>query len=74
MYIVTILLGVCVGMTADAATFLTLDTILIFGLGIIAFAVATAAGVLGGKLMCVLTVAGVIGSAVAAGVLLLLFA
>ena len=55
MYIVTILLGVCVGMTADAATFLTLDTILIFGLGIIAFAVATAAGVLGGKLMCVLT-------------------
>ena len=118
MYIITILLGVCVGMTADAATFLTLDTILIFGLGIIAFAVATAGGVLGGKLMCVLTkgkvnpmigaagvsavpmaarvvhkeglredptnfllmhamgpnVAGVIGSAVAAGVLLLLFA
>ncbi|MBO6261309.1 MAG: sodium ion-translocating decarboxylase subunit beta [Bacilli bacterium] len=118
MYIVTILLGVCVGMTADAQTFLTLDTILIFVLGIVAFAVATAAGVLGGKLMCVLTkgkvnpmigaagvsavpmaarvvhkeglredptnfllmhamgpnVAGVIGSAVAAGVLLLLFA
>ena len=117
MYIVTILLGVCVGCTADAATFLTLDTILIFVLGIIAFSVATAAGVLGGKLMCVLTkgkvnpmigaagvsavpmaarvvhkeglredptnfllmhamgpnVAGVIGSAVAAGVLLLLF-
>jgi len=117
MYIVTILLGVCVGCTADAATFLTLDTILIFVLGIIAFSIATAAGVLGGKLMCVLTkgkvnpmigaagvsavpmaarvvhkeglredptnfllmhamgpnVAGVIGSAVAAGVLLLLF-
>ena len=118
MYIVTILLGICVGCTADAATFLTTDTILIFVLGIIAFSIATAAGVLGGKLMCFLTkgkvnpmigaagvsavpmaarvvhkeglredptnfllmhamgpnVAGVIGSAVAAGVLLLLFA
>ncbi|MCR5078794.1 MAG: sodium ion-translocating decarboxylase subunit beta [Bacilli bacterium] len=117
MYIITILLGICVGCTAEATTFLTLDTILIFVLGIIAFSIATACGVLGGKLMCVLTkgkvnpmigaagvsavpmaarvvhkeglkedptnfllmhamgpnVAGVIGSAVAAGVLLLLF-
>ena len=117
MYIVTILLGVCVGCTADAATFLTLDTILIFVLGILAFSIATACGVLAGKLMCVITkgkvnpmigaagvsavpmaarvvhkeglkedpsnfllmhamgpnVAGVIGSAVAAGILLLLF-
>ena len=117
MYIVTILLGVCVGCTADAQTFLSLETLFIFVLGILAFSVATAAGVLGGKLMCVLTkgkvnpmigaagvsavpmaarvvhkeglredptnfllmhamgpnVAGVIGSAVAAGVLLLLF-
>ena len=117
MYIVTILLGVCVGCTADAQTFLTLDTILIFVLGILAFSIATAAGVLGGKIMCWATkgkvnpmigaagvsavpmaarvvhkeglkedptnfllmhamgpnVAGVIGSAVAAGVLLLLF-
>ena len=118
LYIVTILLGVCVGCTADASTFLTFDTILIFVLGILAFSIATASGVLGGKLMCKLTggkvnpmigaagvsavpmaarvvhkegvkedptnfllmhamgpnVAGVIGSAVAAGVLLLLFA
>lgn len=118
MYIVTILLGVCVGCTAEASTFLTVDTILIFVLGILAFSIATACGVLGGKLMCVLThgkvnpmigaagvsavpmaarvvhkegqredptnfllmhamgpnVAGVIGSAVAAGVLLLMFA
>jgi len=118
LYIVTILLGVCVGCTADAATFIRLDTILIFALGILAFSIATASGVLGGKLMCKLTkgkvnpmigaagvsavpmaarvvhkegvkedptnfllmhamgpnVAGVIGSAVAAGVLLLLFA
>jgi len=117
MYIITILLGVCVGMTADAATFLTPSTLLIFVLGIFAFSIATAAGVLGGKVMCWVTkgkvnpmigaagvsavpmaarvvhkeglredptnfllmhamgpnVAGVIGSAVAAGVLLLLF-
>ena len=117
MYIVTILLGVCVGCTADAQTFLQPSTILIFVLGILAFSIATAAGVLGGKIMCWATkgkvnpmigaagvsavpmaarvvhkeglredptnfllmhamgpnVAGVIGSAVAAGVLLLLF-
>ena len=117
MYIVTILLGICVGCTADAQTFLTTETVLIFALGILAFSIATAAGVLGGKIMCWATkgkvnpmigaagvsavpmaarvvhkeglredptnfllmhamgpnVAGVIGSAVAAGVLLLLF-
>lgn len=118
MYIVTILLGVCVGATASAEAFLTLKTIIIFALGIFAFAVSAASGVLAGKLMCWLTkgkvnpmigaagvsavpmaarvvhnigkkenpdnyllmhamgpnVAGVIGSAVAAGLLLLLFA
>lgn len=117
MYIVTIILGVCVGAKTPADTFLTLETVEIFGLGIVAFSVATAFGVLGGKVMCKLTkgkvnpmigaagvsavpmaarvvhkegvkedptnfllmhamgpnVAGVIGSAVAAGVLLLLF-
>ena len=117
LYIVTILLGVSVGATATAQTFLTLDTIMIFGLGISAFAIAAACGVLAGKLMCILTkgkvnpmigaagvsavpmaarvvqkmgkeedpsnfllmhamgpnVAGVIGSAIAAGVLMLLF-
>ncbi len=118
MYIITIILGVCVGATAKAETFLTTDTLFIFALGIIAFSIATACGVLAGKVMCVATrgkvnpmigaagvsavpmaarvvqkegqkedpsnfllmhamgpnVAGVIGSAVAAGVLLLLFA
>jgi oxaloacetate decarboxylase beta subunit len=49
--IVTILLGVTVGAKTSAANFLTLDTIKIFVLGILAFAVATAAGVLFGKLM-----------------------
>ena len=117
LYIVTILLGLSVGATASAETFLTLDTLMIFGLGILAFTIATACGVLAGKLMCVCTkgkvnpmigaagvsavpmaarvvqkvgkeedpenfllmhamgpnVAGVIGSAVAAGILMLLF-
>jgi len=49
--IVTILLGVTVGAKTNAASFLTLETIYIFGLGIAAFAVATATGVLFGKLM-----------------------
>jgi oxaloacetate decarboxylase beta subunit len=52
MYIVTIILGVCVGATATAESFLDLQTIKIFALGIFAFAVATACGVLVGKLMC----------------------
>ena len=117
LYIVTILLGVCVGATAQADVFLRTETLLIFGLGIVAFSVATAGGVLIGKIMCVATkgkinpmigaagvsavpmaarvvhkegvkedptnfllmhamgpnVAGVIGSAVAAGILLTLF-
>jgi sodium ion-translocating decarboxylase beta subunit len=49
--IVTILLGVTVGAKTSAANFLTVGTIKIFILGILAFAVATAAGVLFGKLM-----------------------
>ena len=117
LYIVTILLGLCVGATASADTFLNEQTLLIFGLGIVAFSCATAAGVLIGKLMSKLTggkinpmigaagvsavpmaarvvhkegvkedptnfllmhamgpnVAGVIGSAIAAGILLTLF-
>ena len=118
LYIVTILLGICVGATASAELFLTLDTLKIVLLGVIAFSIATASGVLFGKLMKVISkgkinpmigaagvsavpmaarvvqkegqredptnfllmhamgpnVAGVIGSAVAAGVLLTLFA
>ena len=55
LYIVTILLGICVGATASAATFLTLNTLKIFLLGVIAFSIATAAGVLFGKIMCKVT-------------------
>ena len=117
MNIVTILLGVSVGATADAANFLRKETLLIICLGLAAFAVATLGGVLFGKLMCFVTkgkinpligsagvsavpmaarvsqmvgqkenpanfllmhamgpnVAGVIGSAVAAGVFLAMF-
>ncbi len=117
MNIVTILLGISVGATADAANFLKVQTLLIIGLGLCAFAVATFGGVIFGKLMCIVTggkinpligsagvsavpmaarvsqtvgqkenpanfllmhamgpnVAGVIGSAVAAGVFLAMF-
>ncbi len=117
MNIVTIFLGVTVGATATASTFLTTDTILIIAMGIVAFAIGTAAGVLLAKLMNWVTggkinpligsagvsavpmaarvsqkvgqqanpanfllmhamgpnVAGVIGSAIAAGVLLSMF-
>jgi oxaloacetate decarboxylase beta subunit len=114
--IVTILLGVSVGSKMSAAEFLIFETLLIIGLGLVAFSVGTASGVLLGKVMYLLSggkvnpmigaagvsavpmaarvvqkvgqeanprnfllmnamgpnVAGVIGSAVAAGVLLAL--
>ncbi len=53
--IVTIFLGVTVGATATAEAFLQLTTIKIIVLGVIAFAVGTAAGVLLAKLMNKLT-------------------
>ena len=117
MNIVTIFLGLTVGATATAGTFLTWQTIKIIALGIIAFGCGTAGGVLLAKLMNKITggkinpligaagvsavpmaarvaqmegqranprnfllmhamgpnVAGVIGSAIAAGVLLSMF-
>ncbi|MBR3754892.1 MAG: sodium ion-translocating decarboxylase subunit beta [Clostridia bacterium] len=115
--IVTILLGVTVGATANGEQFLRLDTLMIIGIGLLAFSFSTAGGVLLGKLMYIITkgkvnpligaagvsavpmaarvaqvegkkanptnfllmhamgpnVAGVIGSAVAAGFMMLLF-
>ena len=53
--IITILLGVSVGATANAANFLAWDTIKIIVLGLIAFAISTLGGLLFGKLMCFLT-------------------
>ncbi|MBQ4060508.1 MAG: sodium ion-translocating decarboxylase subunit beta [Bacilli bacterium] len=55
LYICTICLGLSVGATAVGTTFLRLETLKIFGLGIGAFIIAAICGLLGGKLMCVLT-------------------
>lgn len=55
MYIVVILLGTSVGASTSAEAFLNLDTLKIVALGLIAFAFGTAAGVLFGKLLCVIT-------------------
>lgn len=118
MNIITIFLGVTVGATATAEAFLDVRTLAIMGLGIVAFAFGTAAGVILAKVMNLFlknpinpligsagvsavpmaarvsqvvgqkenpsnfllmhamgpNVAGVIGSAVSAGVLLSLFA
>lgn len=117
MNIITIMLGIVVGAKARGDIFLDIQTLFIIGLGLTAFCIATASGVLFGKLMCKLSggkinpligaagvsavpmaarvaqkvgqetdpenyllmhamgpnVAGVIGSAVAAGVLLAFF-
>ena len=117
LYCITIVLGVTVGATANAHTFLNVTTLKILALGLFAFAFGTVGGVLFGKIMCKLSggkvnpmigaagvsavpmaarvvqkigqeenpsnfllmhamgpnVAGVIGSAVAAGVLLIIF-
>lgn len=118
MNITTILLGISVGATATATTFLTGRTLAIVGMGIVAFGIGTTGGVLLAKFMNLFlkekinpligsagvsavpmaarvsqkvgqaedpgnfllmhamgpNVAGVIGSAIAAGVLLALFA
>ena len=55
MYIVVILLGTSVGATTSAEAFLNLTTLKIVALGLIAFAIGTATGVLFGKLMKVAT-------------------
>ena len=117
MNIVTIFLGISVGATATAATFLSVRTLAIMGMGVVAFGFGTAGGVLLAKFMNLFlkekinpligsagvsavpmaarvsqkvgqqynpsnfllmhamgpTVAGVIGSAIAAGVLISLF-
>ena len=51
MNIVTIMLGVTVGATATASNFLNIDTLAIILLGLIAFSIGTAAGLLFAKLM-----------------------
>lgn len=117
MNIITVLLSTSVGATMVGSNFLTAQTLKIVVLGVVAFGISTAGGLLGGQVMHILTrdqvnpligsagvsavpmaarvsnregqranpsnfllmramgpnVAGVIGSAVAAGILLLLF-
>lgn len=51
MYILTILLGISVGAKAEAELFLSVQTLQIILLGLIAFAISTASGVLFAKLM-----------------------
>ena len=51
MNIVTVFLGISVGATATASTFLSLDTIKIIVMGVVAFGMGTAGGVLLAKFM-----------------------
>jgi oxaloacetate decarboxylase beta subunit len=53
--IATLFLGLTIGATMSAADFLSLATIQILGLGLLAFVLDTVAGLLFGKLMCVLS-------------------
>ncbi len=53
--IVTILLALAVGSSMTAESFLRLETLKIIVLGLLAFCIATAGGVLFGKLMCKMT-------------------
>ena len=55
MNIVTILLSTAVGATMIGSRFLTMETLKIVLLGVIAFGISTAGGLLGGQVMCALT-------------------
>ncbi|CAM3595570.1 sodium ion-translocating decarboxylase subunit beta [Erysipelothrix urinaevulpis] len=50
--VITIFLGITVGATANAETFLNVQTIKIIVLGLIAFGIGTAFGVIFGNIMC----------------------
>jgi len=53
--VTTLLLAVVIGGTMDAETFLVFDTLVVFGLGLVAFVSAIACGVLFAKLVCFVT-------------------
>ena len=55
MNIVTILLSTAVGATMVGSNFLTGETLMIIVLGVVAFMLSTAGGLLGGLIMCKLT-------------------
>ena len=52
MNIITIFLGISVGATTTAANIINAKFLMVLALGVVAFCVGTAAGVLFGKLMC----------------------
>lgn len=51
MNVITILLGISIGSTMNAQTFLTIKTLMIILLGLVAFMTGTAGGILGAKLL-----------------------
>ena len=53
--VTTLLLAVVIGGTMNAETFLVFDTLVVFGLGLVAFVSAIACGVLFAKLVCFVT-------------------
>lgn len=55
MNITTVMLGISVGATASAQNFLAWDTLKIIVLGLGAFCLSTIGGLLGGKLLCLIT-------------------
>ena len=55
MNTITIFLGTAVGATMVGTSFLTLETLFIIVLGVVAFALSTMGGLLGGQLLCWLT-------------------
>ena len=55
MNIITIMLATSVGATMVASNFLKLDTIKIVFLGLVAFGISTAGGLIGGNIMCKVT-------------------
>ena len=55
MNIVTVFLGISVGATTVASRFLTFNTLKIVVLGLVAFAISTAGGLLAGNVMCKLS-------------------
>lgn len=53
--VATLFLGLAIGSTMTGASFIRLDTLMILGLGLLAFVLDTVAGLLFGKLMCFVT-------------------
>ena len=53
--IVTIMIGLSVGATANGEVFIQIQTLAIVALGLVAFSFSTVGGILLGKLLCVLT-------------------